>query len=437
MKSIKKYLFGFLTTGLLLAGFTSCEEADYPDRHRMTDGYPTVHYVRFADQDSFTTKAEMGQVVCIVGDNLNSVHKIFFNDRQAILNTSYMTDHTILVEVPKTLPEKDTESIYLYTKDEHIIVVPFQVLPPAPVIYAIDNEWAEPGTEATITGNYFFENDANPIVVSFSGVEVKDFVVKTNEQLTFIFPEGAPEGNVTITTYSGTGRSKFYYHDTRNILFDFDGSRGGFATGLGWRAPAAGHIHNPGDDAFEAIDGSYLWLGGNGGLSGGAGVDWAEDPYSFNYWNDVEGSSFPPLSSLPTFAGYIEKYGWSGLALKFELMVPTSNPWMCQSLQLMFSSEAVVSNANPNNNFFTDMSFPRALYTPWIVPGTFDTGDKWKTVTVPLTEFIYCHDGSSCSTSFDKSYLAGFSLFLYSGPANGTDCDPVLAIDNIRVVPAQ
>jgi hypothetical protein len=42
--------------------------------------------------------------------------------------------------------------------------------------------------------------------------------------------------------------------------------------------------------------------------------------------------------------------------------------------------------------------------------------------------------GKSCSTTFDKSYLDGFTLFVWGGES-GSDCDPVIAIDHIRVVP--
>ena len=103
-------------------------------------------------------------------------------------------------------------------------------------------------------------------------------------------------------------------------------------------------------------------------------------------------------------------------------------------MQLMFSSSSVVSNDNMNNNYFSDDAVPRALWTPWQATGSFDTGDKWVTVSVPLSEFVMTPDGNVCANKFDSSCLDGFALFIWSGYP-GTPCEPILAIDHIRVVP--
>ena len=65
--------------GLLLTGsaLTSCE--DQPDKYEMTDGVPTIHYIRMADvavKDSLITGAYMQNTICIVGDNLRSIYKL-------------------------------------------------------------------------------------------------------------------------------------------------------------------------------------------------------------------------------------------------------------------------------------------------------------------------------------------------------------------------
>lgn len=61
---------------------------------------PTIDYVRPVDaasKDSLLTGASLNNTICIVGRNLRSVTKINFNDQAAVLNTSYMTDNTIIV----------------------------------------------------------------------------------------------------------------------------------------------------------------------------------------------------------------------------------------------------------------------------------------------------------------------------------------------------
>ena len=437
MKKIFNLFIGIAAAAVLAAGITSCEKADYPDRFRSTDTKPSVSFVRYTYQDVFIEQAYMDELLCIVGNNLKSVREIWFSDQKASLNTSYITDNTLIVSVPASLPVVNTDQMYLvWGSQKDTLAYPFRVLPPAPAVNSMSNEWAKPGEVVTIYGNYFVEDAANPISVSFSGVDVPhDDITVSMTALTFPLPAGVPAGRVTVTTYSGSGRSKFQYLDDRNILFDWDGTRGGFASGYGWR-DGSKVLRHPGDDSFSAIDGNYIVFTTD--LKGEAGGDWPEDPMSFNYWPD-EGSTsaHPELSSLPTFASYINKYGVGGLVLKFEYLIPASNPWKSCAMQLMFSGNEQVTSANGNNNYFSDTTFPRGLWRPWESTGSYDTGGKWMTASFPLTSFIYTCEGKDSGSVIDKSMLTGLTFFVWHGGVNGSDCTPVIAIDNIRVVPAQ
>ncbi len=426
MKSVIRYIIGIAGTAILAGGLFSCERYDYPDRFRATTGVPTISYVRYADKDVFIEQAFMDEILCIVGTNLTSVHDVYFNDQKAVLNTSYITDNTLVVAVPNNQAVEVTNKLYLLNKDGVSVDYDFKVLPPVPKVLSMSNEWAKEGEEVTLEGKYFMDVQT----VSMPGAEVTGFNVVDSEHITFKVPAGATPGPVSVTTASGSTNSSFQYMDQRNMLFDFDGLRGGFATGNGWRAPATGHLHNPGDDPFPALDGSYLWLGVKDPTS-----NWAEDEYSFDYWNSEDpASSIPPLRTLPAFDAYLQKFGVGGLTLKFECLIPSSNPWTGASMQLMFSSSSVVSNDNMNNTYFSEDSVPRALWTPWQATGSYDTGDKWVTVSVPLSEFTLTPTGAVCATKFDSSWLDGFALFIWSG-FTGTACEPIVAIDHIRVVP--
>ena len=134
MKAMKLYIGSILAGVTLLA---SCTAVDYPDRFQLTPGVPSVDYVRYADRDLIIDQAAMAETVCIVGENLTSVHDLYFNDQQAILNTSYMTAHTLIVAVPKTLPTVEDNKIKSSTgvkvkitipKDKHKFVGPGGVL---------------------------------------------------------------------------------------------------------------------------------------------------------------------------------------------------------------------------------------------------------------------------------------------------------------------
>lgn len=423
MQSMKKYI-GILAALLVLA---ACDRQDYPDRFRATSGVPSIDFVRYADKDVFINQAFMDEVLCIVGSNLCSVHDVYFNDQAAILNTSFITDHTLVVAVPSTAAVEKTDKIYFKTASGDVVTYDFKVLPPAPKVSAMSNEWAKPGETVTLSGRYFIDVTG----VQLPGVEVTDFTVNSGESITFTVPAGANPGPVEVTTASGSGRSTFQYMDSRNMLFDWDGTRG-LTLGYGWR-DGSKVLCAPGTHAFAALDGNYIAFSSE--FDGTPYGSWAEDPCSFDYWPGDVGSAHAPLYSFDTFAQYIQKYGVGGLCLKFEVMVPTSNPWTCVGMQLMFSSEDLVSESNMNNNYFSEEDFPRAVWEPWVATGSFDTGDKWQTVSIPLTDFTKKSNGSACAKKLDDSYLHGLAFFLWGGSAEGKAGTPVIAIDNIRVVP--
>lgn len=102
----------------------------------------------------------------------------------------------------------------------------------------------------------------------------------TKTAVSFILPDNAPAGYINVKSIYGTGRSKFRYYDTRNILFDWDGSHGGMAIAHGWRDGSK--VLREADE--NSIDGAYICL--TGALDGAIGATWAEDEFSFNYWRN-------------------------------------------------------------------------------------------------------------------------------------------------------
>ena len=136
------------------------------------------------------------------------------------------------------------------------------------------------------------------------------------------------------------------------------------------------------------------------------------------------------------------------MALKFELYIPSANPWMAGSMQLICAGVDKITNggdgvvdidgtvtAGANNTFFHDGPLPRGLYTPWASTGSYDTGDEWITITLPYANFIYDEIGGVASGSLTASDFTSLTIFVWSGGLKGTECHPVIKIDNIRAVP--
>ena len=437
MKSIFKTLVLTLASAALLAGSVSCEKHDYPDRFRATEGLPTIHYVKQADADVFVTQAYMSDVLCIVGENLKSVHNLFFNDQEAILNTSFITDNTLIVTVPSTQAVDKTDKIYFYNKDGESTTYDFKVLPPAPKVSTMSNEWAAAGQKAYITGKYFMDVES----ISFNGTELKNYTVTSTDRIDFTVPEGLSAGPITVTTASGSATSAFWYKDNRGMMFDFDTPNS--VTGIvldknGWNS------HNCTTDD-TALSGNFFQLGDGSMTITGDNSTWNED-MGFVYWPGDTWGDIEYFESHPKLDDVADFSGWSSKALKFEIYVPASSPWKGGNMQICFAGidkvtgagAAVDVNGNTcagaNNSYFSGEDNPRAIYSPWASSGSFDTGNEWLTVTIPLTDFIYTYSGEVCANSLKDTSFSSLWIFVVGGKTQGSDCTPIIKIDNIRVV---
>lgn len=432
---------------------TSCK--DQPDAYEIADGKPTVYYIRPADvasSDSLLTQASMGTLVCIVGDNLQSIVKLNFNDQSAILNTSYMTDHTLLVTVPKNIPDAVSDKIFMITAANDTIEYDFHVIIPGPVLSSMSNEWAAAGEEVTLIGDYFLDYDNFPLTINFGKDYTlsRDYITSISKTaIKFTMPADAPHEKLTVTSIYGSATSYFTYMDNRGMLFDFDTPcyTGTVLGNNGWHARTI-----TADDT--SLSGNYLVLGGAAmGSDGG----WNDGNFSFEYWagdwgNPESYPSHPRIQDVADFSGY------ENLVLKFEMNIPDANGWSAAPMQIFFGSVSVISCGNAgvtdiygatlagcNNTFFREQGkLPRALYMPWKDTDDllYDTDDKWVTVSIPLSEFVYDYDGSKVSSGFtSEADFGSFNIFVVKGAYNdktalpmGVDCNPIIKIDNIRVV---
>ena len=417
-------------------GFASCE--DYPDAFVLADGQPTVQYVRYADRDVLIEQAFMGEVVCFVGENLCSVRELYFNDQRAVLNTSFMTENTLVAAVPGNLPKVKTDKVYMITKGLDTLAYDFKVLLPAPVIKSMSCEFQQPGTDVTVYGNYF----AEPMSLVFedgNGAEVTSFKSVSMTEVTFTIPADAKPGKIKVTTESGVARSPFSYHDfCDGLITDFDGPNYSSSThGVvpqGWNF--SGTYSSEG-----GISGNYVELKSASPLS--ADGAWNED-FKIDFWcgnwngdpMGITDGAGVPLCNIIDFTNF------QNMALKFELCIPSSNPWMSGAIQLIFCSADKAANDSWQNNTFLHTSADggldlcRGLYRPWETTGSFDTGDKWITVTVPFSEFTYNANGSAGAVPLSKPEdFATFVIWAWNGGVAGTECTPVFRIDNIRAVP--
>lgn len=442
-----RYINWFFVAALAMMGcfMTACE--DQPDKYEIADGVPTLKYVRSPlpeEADSLLVGAYLGNTVCLVGDNLRSIYELYFNDQKATLNTSYMTDHTVLVDIPKNIPEEVTNKIYMITKSGEKVDFDFSVMVPAPVVSSMSCEYAPAGSEAVLYGDYFVDDPNVPLTISMPGditVEGEQITSITKTAVKFIVPEGALQGNIRVKSIYGTGQSVFQYKDTRNILFDWDGKyEGALAAGNSWN----GDNEKKGQilASVPSVDEKYMVMG-PATLSGGQWQTPGE--YLMMYWPDPNATEgCVPLYNLPQFKKMLEDYKIEELALKFEVYVPTSNPWMAEGMQIRFTSLDEVSMSNQTQDYIwnddeshEEGKAPRGVWVPWEETGSYDTNNQWVTVTLKMSEFNKLVSGLASDTEFTQDRFAGLSIFLRGGGVDGKECEPIICIDNIRVVPVE
>lgn len=455
--NIAKYNKGFILALTAVAGLmlTSCK--DEPDKYEVAGGKPTINYVRCLsteivgnndDPDTHYTNGELvtsaspQSLLCLVGENLRSVYELYFNDQKAILNSSYITDNALIVAVPRGIPEEVSDKIYMITQDKDTITHEFSVVIPGPTINTMSCEYAEAGSTASIYGSYFIDDPNVPLTVTFpNGAEVTDLVISNNySTLTFTVPECEVSGPITVSNIYGSTNSNFYYKDTRGLLFDFDG-----VTGLsmhGWHNNLI--VQDEG-----GITGNYVQLGNGEAVLAGDNSKWDDSHFSFEYWpGNWEPSAGYPAGEqrLTDFADFSK---WESMAYKFEMCIPKEYPWTSNAMQIISGGVDIVSGgqagtdpygntlAGANNTFISGNTVPRALYRPWTETGSYDTDGQWVTVTIPIkSSFIYGNDGSSASGSISgPDFFTSLTIFVCGGGIEGTDCTPIIRIDNIRAVP--
>ena len=424
----------------------SCK--DQPDEFELTGGTPTIDYIRPAKasaKDSLLVQAYPQATICLVGSNLTSIKEMYFNDKKAILNTSFITDHTLIVQVPSDIPDLVTDKIYMTTDDGDKLTYDFHVVIPAPTVASMSCEYAVPGSIATIYGSYFVDDPNVPLTVTFPDGQVatiKD-INSSRSAITIEVPNCTTEGQITVKSIYGTTNSAFRYLDSRGMLFDFDTPNIATNVVLGNHGWHAQKIET--DDT--AISGNFLRLG-DPSVTLDADGAWNDGNFSFEYWpgnwqdpENYQGDGVR-LTDLADFSDY------SNMSYKFEMLVPKDNPWASGAMQIIVGGVEKITNgaagvkdidgktlAGANNTYFNNDVLPRGIYRPWEATGSFDTAGEWITVTIPISEFKYGFSGAAATGTLTADDFTSLTIFVVSGGITGTECNPVIKIDNIRAVP--
>ncbi|HET6994289.1 MAG TPA: glycan-binding surface protein [Chitinophagaceae bacterium] len=377
MKSIRILLIALVAVSVS-GMFLSCSKDS-------DSGTPTIKYVRITrpeSSDSLLAGAGQGQLIAVIGENLKEAVQVWFNDQQAVLTPTYITNTSLLVRVPTNIPINISNKIKIRFKNGFELLYDFEVQISKPVINSMASEFVKTGEIATIRGNYFYA----PITVAFTGGVNGELVSisANNQEMQVKVPAGALPGQITISTNFGTTKSNFFFRDNRNLLITND-------PWTGWWGQ--NNVVSSSDPL--AINGNFSRLTGNIGA-------WA-----WTEWIGGKEDALATSHNLPDLAVLNPQ----DYLLKFE--INTLKPYNGNRIKIM------IGQVNgPDPNWDTEPYF-------WEAP--FDTKGKWQTVSIPFNEVV-----AHYTTNWGVRPQGYGVKVWFHGP--GT-LDADIAFDNLRVVP--
>jgi hypothetical protein len=377
MKNILKSVLYFTLALVMVSSYTSCKKESLPN-----GGEPRITYVRVTDpvsSDSLLVGAGQGSVIAIMGENLGGTVELWFNDQQASLNPTYITNTTIISTVPQQIPKQVTGKLKLVFDDGKILEHAFDVQISKPAVSSMVSEFVNTGDIATIRGDFFYE----PLTVTFAGGAAGELVSVKDQELQVRVPAGAEMGPITVKTNFGETKSNFWFRDNRNVFISSDPYEGW------WNQSYV--VTNPGPNDPPKINGNYIRVAKALGA-------WS--------WNEIAGG---PATAMPTHSKNVpdeailkpEDYN-----LKFE--VNTLKPYIASTVRINVGLSAEDNNAYQ-----------------WKPP--YDTKGQWQTVIIPFEEVV-----ASYATRPTVNPNGYWTRILIQGPG---DLEADIAFDTFRIVP--
>lgn len=348
-------------------------------------GTPYIKYIRVTDplkSDSLLVGAAQGNVISIIGENLQDARQIWFNDQRAFLSPTYITSSTIIVSVPTKIPTDITNKLSIVFANGDTLRHDFHVEISKPSITGMLCEYVPVGSTATIQGDYFYP----PLTVTFPGGINGEIVTVEDKAIKVIVPQGVQPGQITVTTNFGKAKSNFWFDDTRNIVISSDPYTGW------WNQSFV--VTSPGPEDPVKINGNYIRVKKSIGA-----WDWIE----------VAGgpaSAMGPISkNIPDEAILKPELYY----LKFE--VNTVKPYTSNTFRINVGLQSEVNNA-----YF------------WQPP--YDTKGNWQTVVIPFEDVIASYKALGAEIKVNPDGY--WTRLLFQG-GSALDCD--MCFDNFRVVP--
>lgn len=309
---------------------------------------PVIATFRVVEKDSTITAGAFGLTIALIGENLQDVQEVWFNDLKAALNPNFVTSTNIICAIPSKLPSEITNKVKLVTKSGLEYMADFKVILPKPVISSLYNEMAAPGSITKVLGSalYFISE------VKFGNLPATILEAKETE-ISVTVPAGAVAGSlITVTGEGGVVVSTFKYKDAGMWLFDFD------KAATSWGSIACWGGMKMRSDA-ESINGAYGVIEGTDLPPSSWNNDWVTSTCWYDYgYNNVD---------------------FSKKVLKFE--VKAKEPWVWSDAISSADHAVLLVTINGGKTY----EFRPEESLAYRAGGFLTNG--WMTVSIPMSSF--------------------------------------------------
>ncbi|WP_069658944.1 IPT/TIG domain-containing protein [Arcticibacter eurypsychrophilus] len=173
--------------------------------HPITlDSNSIYDQTRLNSFDSTVVSGRLNTQYAILGSNLLTTKLVSFNGVSVYFNPGLITDNSIILTLPATLPFGPTQSNKLIIETQYgSIDFNFSIQQPPPIIASFTPLAAGAGDVVTITGSVFNSVTA----VRFDTTPAEIIGTPTNQQIQVRVPAGVVQSYIYVTTPGGTTRS--------------------------------------------------------------------------------------------------------------------------------------------------------------------------------------------------------------------------------------
>lgn len=212
---MKTKILAILPLAAALLMMAACNDiVDYNDGYtpasaKGNSGAPQISAIYdIGDDTTPITQGSLGQMVRIVGHNLNDVRSITFNGIEADLAQCYFAADSAFVVIPsRTNFQGDGQMVY--TTGSGSVSTAFPIPVPDLQVSGLENEFADAGDTVSVIGRFFDIYDFGNVATSTVTVNGTATTVTANRRDTMkvAIPAGTPDNSTVVISWQGSDGS--------------------------------------------------------------------------------------------------------------------------------------------------------------------------------------------------------------------------------------